>query len=208
MPEGTVNNGIGASVRRKEDKKFVMGHGRYTDDINRPNQLHVYFLRSEVAFANIRSIDTTEALKQPGVVSVLTGEDVAADGLGGPICGWAPTNRDGSAPNEPPHPILAVGRVRYVGDHVAAIFAETLDQAISAAEKISVDYDTLPAIIDVKAALDAPEIHEGMPNNTYFDWELEMRKKQMPQSPLRQGLLKLSSEIIESSQMLWNQGQQ
>ena len=177
MPEGTVNTGIGASVRRKEDKKFVMGHGRYTDDINRPNQLHVYFLRSEVAFANIRSIDTTKALKQPGVVSILTGEDVAADGLGGPICGWAPTNRDGSAPNEPPHPILAVGRVRYVGDHVAAIFAETLDQAISAAEKISVDYDTLPAIIDVKAALDAPEIHEGMPNNTYFDWELGDEEK-------------------------------
>ena len=172
MPEGTVNQGIGASVRRKEDKRFLIGKGNYTDDINRAGQLHVYFLRSPVAFADIVSIDKQKAEKASGVAAILTGEDVAADNLGGPICGWAPTNKDGSAPSEPPHPILANGRVRYVGDHVAAVFAETLEQAMSAAELIDVTYSEMPAITDLKSAMDSPQIHDGMENNTYFDWEL------------------------------------
>ena len=87
MPEGTVNQGIGASVRRKEDKRFLIGKGNYTDDINRAGQLHVYFLRSPVEFADIVSIDKQKAEKASGVAAILTGEDVAADGLGGPICG-------------------------------------------------------------------------------------------------------------------------
>ena len=172
MPEGTVNQGIGASVRRKEDKRFLIGKGNYTDDINRAGQLHVYFLRSPVAFADIVSIDKQKAEKHLGVAAILTGEDVAADNLGGPICGWVPTNKDGSAPSEPPHPILANGRVRYVGDHVAAVFAETLEQAMSAAELIDVTYSEMPAITDLKSAMDSPQIHDGMENNTYFDWEL------------------------------------
>ena len=172
MPEGTVNQGIGASVRRKEDKRFLIGKGNYTDDINRAGQLHVYFLRSPVAFADIVSIDKQKAEKASGVAAILTGEDVAADKLGGPICGWVPTNKDGSAPSEPPHPILANGRVRYVGDHVAAVFAETLEQAMSAAELIDVTYSEMPAITDLKSAMDSPQIHDGMENNTYFDWEL------------------------------------
>ena len=172
MPEGTVNQGIGASVRRKEDKRFLIGKGNYTDDINRAGQLHVYFLRSPVAFADIVSIDKQKAEKASGVAAILTGEDVAADGLGGPICGWAPTNKDGSAPSEPPHPILANGRVRYVGDHVAAVFAESLEQAMSAAELIDVTYSEMPAITELKTAMDSPQIHDGMENNTYFDWEL------------------------------------
>ena len=172
MPEGTVKQGIGASVRRKEDKRFLIGKGNYTDDINRAGQLHVYFLRSPVAFADIVSIDKQKAEKASGVAAILTGEDVAADNLGGPICGWAPTNKDGSAPSEPPHPILANGRVRYVGDHVAAVFAETLEQAMSAAELINVTYSEMPAITDLKTAMDKPQIHDGMENNTYFDWEL------------------------------------
>ena len=172
MPEGTVNQGIGASVRRKEDKRFLIGKGNYTDDINRAGQLHVYFLRSPVAFADIVSIDKQTAEKASGVAAILTGEDVAADNLGGPICGWAPTNKDGSAPAEPPHPILANGRVRYVGDHVAAVFAETLEQAMSAAELIDVTYSEMPAITDLKSAMNSPQIHDGMENNTYFDWEL------------------------------------
>ena len=172
MPEGTVDQGIGASVRRKEDKRFLIGKGNYTDDINRAGQLHVYFLRSPVAFADIVSIDKQKAEKASGVAAILTGEDVAADNLGGPICGWVPTNKDGSAPSEPPHPILANGRVRYVGDHVAAVFAETLEQAMSAAELIDVTYSEMPAITDLKSAMDSPQIHDGMENNTYFDWEL------------------------------------
>ena len=123
MPEGTMNQGIGASVRRKEDKRFITGKGRYTDDINRNGQLHAYFIRSDVAHANIKSIDVREAAKSEGVIAIYTGEDIAADGIGGPICGWAPTNRDGSAPKEPAHPLLAVGKVRYVGDHIAVVIA-------------------------------------------------------------------------------------
>ncbi|MFZ8924983.1 MAG: xanthine dehydrogenase family protein molybdopterin-binding subunit, partial [Candidatus Puniceispirillaceae bacterium] len=172
MPEGIASQGIGASVRRKEDRRFLIGKGKYTDDINRAGQLHVYFLRSPVAFANIVSIDKERAEKASGVIAILTGEDVAADNLGGPICGWAPTNKDGSAPSEPPHPILANGRVRYVGDHVAAVFAETLEEATSAAELIDVVYSEMPAITDLKTAMDQPQIHDGMEKNTYFDWEL------------------------------------
>ena len=122
MPEGTMNQGIGASVRRKEDKKFITGKGRYTDDINRNGQLYAYFIRSDVAHANIKNINVNVAAKCEGVVAVYTGEDIAADGIGGPICGWTPTNRDGSAPKEPPHPLLAVGKVRYVGDHICLLY--------------------------------------------------------------------------------------
>ena len=118
--------GIGAPVRRKEDFRFVTGRGRYVDDINRPGQAHAFFLRSPHAHANIRSIDASAALAHPGVLSVLTGDDIAADKVGGLICGWAIFNKDGSPMRAGPHPALAVGKVRYVGDHVAVVVAETL----------------------------------------------------------------------------------
>ncbi|MGB2006886.1 MAG: xanthine dehydrogenase family protein molybdopterin-binding subunit, partial [Candidatus Puniceispirillaceae bacterium] len=118
MPEG-IAEGIGASVRRKEDKKYTTGKGRYTDDINRAGQLYAFFMRSNVAHATIKKIDVSKALTCDGVAAIYTGDDIAADGVGGPICGWTPTNRDGSAPKEPPHPLLAHSKVRYVGDHIA-----------------------------------------------------------------------------------------
>ena len=172
MPEGTVNNGIGASVRRKEDKRFLTGSGRYTDDINRAGQLYAYFVRANVAHAAIKSVKTDKAAKMDGVVAVYTGEDVANDGVGGLINGWAVTNRDGSAMTEPPHPILAKDKVRYVGDHVAMIVAESAAQAMSAAEAVEVAYDQLPPVVDLASAASGAEIHDGMANNTYFDWEL------------------------------------
>jgi carbon-monoxide dehydrogenase large subunit len=172
MPEGISNEGIGASVRRKEDKKFLTGKGRYTDDISRPGQLHAYFIRSDVAHANIKSIDTSAAAKAEGVVAIYTGDDVAADGIGGPICGWVVPNRDGSSTHEPPHPILAQGKVRYVGDQVVAIVAETLEQAKSAAELVNITYQELAPVVDLASASSGAEIHEGMAENRYFDWEL------------------------------------
>ena len=172
MPEGTINQGIGASVRRKEDKKFITGKGRYTDDINRNGQLFAHFIRSDVAHANIKNIDISAAAKCEGVVAVYTGEDIAADGIGGPICGWTPTNRDGSAPKEPPHPLLAVGKVRYVGDHIAVVIAETLEAAQAASEKIVIDLDNLPAVVDPATAIGNTQIHDEMDDNVYFDWEL------------------------------------
>ena len=167
-----MSEGIGASVTRKEDKKFLTGKGRYTDDINRPGQTHAYFVRSDVAHANIKSIDTKAASAASGVVAVYTGEDVAADGIGGPICGWVVPCRDGSPTKEPPHPILANGKVRYVGDHVAVVIAETLAQAKSAAELVEVEYEELPAVVDLESASSSVEIHKEVPDNCYFDWEL------------------------------------
>ena len=172
MPEGTMNQGIGASVRRKEDKRFITGKGRYTDDINRNGQLHAYFIRSDVAHANIKSIDVREAAKSEGVIAIYTGEDIAADGIGGPICGWAPTNRDGSAPKEPAHPLLAVGKVRYVGDHIAVVIANSLSDAQAAAEKVAIDLENLPPVVDPATAINNTQIHKEMDDNVYFDWEL------------------------------------
>ena len=171
MPEG-IAEGIGASVRRKEDKKYTTGKGRYTDDIKRDGQLYAFFVRSNVAHATIKKIDVSKALTCDGVAAIYTGDDIAADGVGGPICGWVPTNRDGSAPKEPPHPLLARSKVRYVGDHIAVVIAESLEQARSAAEKITIDLDVLPPVVDLSTAIGNTQIHDEMDDNIYFDWEL------------------------------------
>ena len=171
MPEG-IADGIGASVRRKEDRKFITGKGRYTDDINRVGQLFAFFVRSNVAHATIKKIDVSTALACDGVAAIYTGDDIAADGIGGPICGWTPTNRDGSAPKEPPHPLLAQGKVRYVGDHIAVVIADSLEKARSAAEKITIDLDVLPPVVDLSTAIGNTQIHDEMDDNVYFDWEL------------------------------------
>ena len=167
-----MSEGIGASVQRKEDKKFLTGKGRYTDDINRAGQVYAHFVRSDVAHANIKSIDTKAASEAAGVVAVYTGDDVAADGIGGPICGWVVPNRDGTSTHEPPHPLLAQGKVRFVGDAVAVVIAESVEQAKSASELVEVDYEELPAVANLETASSGAEIHEGMAENRYFDWEL------------------------------------
>ena len=112
---------LGAAVRRKEDHRFITGKGQYTDDINRPGQTHAYFLRSPHAHANVKSIDIARAKAMPGVVAIYTGDDVAADKVGGLICGWMIHSKDGTPMRAGPHPILAQGKVRYVGDHVAVV---------------------------------------------------------------------------------------
>ncbi len=166
--------GIGAPVRRKEDQRFVTGQGRYVDDFNRPGQAHAYFLRSPHAHANIRSINTLAARTMPGVVAVLTGEDLVADGIGGLICGWMIHSKDGSPMKAGPHPALAQGKVRYVGDHVAVVIADTYAQARDAAEAIEVVYDVLPAVVDARAAQKpgAPQVHDVAGDNTVFRWHL------------------------------------
>ena len=165
---------IGAAVRRKEDQRFITGRGRYTDDLSRPGQAHAYFLRSPHAHARIRSIDTSRALAMPGVLAVLTGEDLARDNIGGLICGWMIHSKDGTPMKAGPHPALAQGKVRYVGDHVAVVIAESLAQAKDAAEAIEVDYEVLPAIVDPATAAKAggEPVHEVAPDNTVFAWHL------------------------------------
>jgi carbon-monoxide dehydrogenase large subunit len=166
--------GIGASVRRKEDLRFLSGRGQYTDDINRPGQTHAYMLRSPHAHAAIRSIDTAAAKAMPGVLSIFTGADLAAENIGGIPCGWQIHNKDGSPMAEPMHPALAIGKVRHVGDQVAVVIAETRAQARDAAEAIIVDYDVLPAAatMDQALAAGAPQIHEAAPGNLCYDWHI------------------------------------
>ncbi|ACL56740.1 xanthine dehydrogenase family protein molybdopterin-binding subunit [Methylobacterium nodulans] len=166
-------SGIGAPVRRKEDQRFITGKGRYVDDFNRPGQAYAYFLRSPHAHAAIRGIDAAAARAMPGVIGVFTGEDLAADKVGGLICGWMIHSKDGSPMKTGPHPALAQGKVRYVGDHVAVVVAETLAQARDAAEAIEVDYDLLPAVVETARAQGAAVVvHDVAPDNVVFNWHL------------------------------------
>jgi carbon-monoxide dehydrogenase large subunit len=170
--------GIGAAVRRKEDLRFITGKGQYTDDINRPGQTYIYFVRSPHAHAKIRKIDSAEAAKMPGVVAVLTGADLANDKIGNLICGWAISSKDGSPMKMSAHPAIANVKACHVGDAVAVVIAETLGQAKDAGEKVAVDYEVLPAVADpAKAqASGAPLIHDVAPNNTIYQWHLGDQK--------------------------------
>jgi carbon-monoxide dehydrogenase large subunit len=165
---------IGTPVRRREDFRFITGQGTYTDDLNRPGQLYAYILRSPHAHAQIRGIDTAAAQRAPGVVAVYTGKDMADDGVSGLPCGWLVHSKDGTPMVEPPHPALAVERVRYVGDQVAVVIAESLAAARDAAEQIAVDYAVLPAVVDVAEALTPgrPRVWDEALNNLCFDWHL------------------------------------
>jgi carbon-monoxide dehydrogenase large subunit len=166
--------GIGAAVRRKEDRRFITGTGHYTDDISRPGQACAYFVRSPHAHAAIKSIDATAASAMPGVLAVLTGAELAADKIGDLICGWMIHSKDGSPMKMAAHPALAVGKACHVGDSVAVVIAETLAQARDGAEKVVLDYALLPAVADPAAAQQpgAPQIHDVAPNNTIYQWQL------------------------------------
>jgi aerobic carbon-monoxide dehydrogenase large subunit len=166
--------GIGASVRRKEDVRFLNGHGNYTDDINRPGQLHAFIRRSDRPHAKIASIDMAGAAKAPGVVAVFTGADLAADNVGGLPCGWQIHNKDGSPMAEPPHPVLAIGKVRHVGDPVAVVIAETKQAAKDAAEQIVIDYQDLPGAASLRDAIapGAALVHDDAPGNICYDWHI------------------------------------
>ena len=165
---------IGESVRRKEDYRFLTGAGQYTDDVVLANQAHAVFVRSPHAHANVVSIDVAAAKAAPGVLDVFVGADVANDKINGLPCGWLITSTDGQPMKEPPHPILAQGKVRYVGDHVAMVVAETLEQARNAAELVEVNYDVLPAVVDVGAAqkAGAPSVHAEAADNHCYKWAI------------------------------------
>jgi carbon-monoxide dehydrogenase large subunit len=166
--------GIGATVRRKEDQRFITGKGHYTADVSRPGQTHACFVRSPHAHARIKGIDAKAAKAMPGVLAVLTGADLAADKLGNLICGWMIHSKDGTAMKMAPHPALANAKACHVGDSVAVVIAESLAQARDAAEKVNVDYEVLPAVADPAQAqaAGAPQIHEVAPKNTIYQWHL------------------------------------
>src|SRR5207244_12423707 len=151
--------GIGAAVRRKEDFRFITGKGQYTDDVNRPGQTYIHFLRSPHAHAKIKSIDAKAAQAMPGVLAVLTGAQLAADKIGNLICGWMIHSKDGSPMKMAPHPALAHGKACHVGDPVAVVVADTLAQAKDAGEKVKVDYEVLPAVADPAKAQEIGRAH-------------------------------------------------
>ncbi|MBM4205962.1 MAG: xanthine dehydrogenase family protein molybdopterin-binding subunit [Gammaproteobacteria bacterium] len=165
---------FGQSVKRKEDRRFITGRGRYTDDLQLEGQTFAAFVRSPYPHARILSFDTTEALVSPGVIAVFTGADYAKSGLRHLQCGWMIHSRDGSPMKVGEHPALADQIVRYVGDAVAVVIAHSRSAARSGAELVNVEYDELPAVTGVEAAghPDAPQLHSGIPENQVFDWEL------------------------------------
>ena len=165
--------GVGQPVRRFEDLRLITGRGRYTDDVVLPNMAHAFVLRSPAGHAAIKRIDTAAAKNRPGVLFVGTGDDVRADGLGDVPCTTPLVGRDGKPRHDTPRPVLAQGRVRHVGQPVALVVAETLAAARDAAEAIAVEYDTLPAVTDVKDAIapGAPQLFDTIPGNLVFDWD-------------------------------------
>ena len=168
-----TGTGVGASVKRKEDQRYLTGKGQYTDDINMKAQSYAYFVRSPHAHATIKSINTKKAAAMPGVLGVFTGEHVKEDKIGGLICGWAITSKDGSAMKAGPHPILADGKVRYVGDHVAVVVAETKDQAKAAAALVDVKYAVLPHNVDAgKAMASKAQVHDVAADNRVYNWSI------------------------------------
>jgi carbon-monoxide dehydrogenase large subunit len=171
--------GLAQPVRRIEDPRLLKGDGRYTDDITPPGTLIGVVLRSPHAHARITAIDTSRARTVPGVVAVYTHADLAEDGIGGLPCAVPLKNRDGSPRFDPPHPVLADGVVRHVGDPVAFIVAETAQAARDGAEAVDVAYDILPAITDLARATqaDAPLVWAGAARNICFDWETGDRAK-------------------------------
>ena len=166
--------GIGARVARKEDKRFITGKGRYTDDMVVVGMKHAHFVRSPYAHAKIRSIDASAAEKMLGVIAVLNGKQMTEDGIGNLICGWMIHSKDGSPMNMGAWRPIAQDTVRYVGDAVAVVVADTKAQARDAAEAVVVDYEELPVVTEAVQALKdgAPQLHPEAKNNLIFDWEI------------------------------------
>jgi aerobic carbon-monoxide dehydrogenase large subunit len=166
--------GVGARVARKEDRRFITGAGRYVDDMVVPGMKHAAFVRSPHAHAQIKKIDVKKAQAMPGVIGVLTGKELKADGIGNLICGWMIHSKDGSPMKMGAWSPLAFDRVRYVGDAVVVVVAETKGQARDAAEAVDITYKELKAVVDAPKALErsAPQIHPEADGNLIFDWEL------------------------------------
>jgi len=175
MSEAIVDSdetGIGASVRRREDLRFITGNGNYTDDINQPGQLHAAFCRSPYPRARINGVDCEEALSVPGVVAVYTGQQLVDDGLGDLPCGWLVKSKDGSDMHSSPHPPLAASVANYVGEPYALVVADSVQAAKQGAESVIGDFEELDAVVDLTSATVSGEIYEGVANNLSFEWAL------------------------------------
>src|SRR5688572_6905233 len=163
---------IGKRVQRKEDYRFLTGSGTYTDDVAMPHQTYAAFVRSPHAHAVLKKISVEKAKAAPGVVGVFVGQDLADAKVGGLPCGWLITDVKGQPMKEPPYPALAQGKVRHVGERVAVVIAETPEQARDAADKVKVDYEELPAVVDARKASSGEPLHDIAPDNTCYVWAL------------------------------------
>ena len=168
---------LGASIKRREDPRFITGKGNYTDDLKLAGMTYAVFVRSPHAHARIRSIDVTAARAHPGVVAVFTGKDMT--GVNSLPCGWD-LRKDKNIPGVVqdlamvPHMPLTSDTARHVGDPVAVVIAGTLDAATDAAAKVRVDWEALPSVTATERAAGAgvAPIHAGAPGNVAFKWEL------------------------------------
>ncbi|MCB0596514.1 MAG: xanthine dehydrogenase family protein molybdopterin-binding subunit [Lewinellaceae bacterium] len=179
-----MTNFIGKAVKRVEDKRFITGKGRYTDDIVLPGMTHAYIVRSPYAHARILSVDTSAAEAMEGVVKVFTGKDIAESGINGIPTGWQVNFKNGDTMKEPPHPLLVADKARYMGDGVAVVIAESKEIARDAGDMVEVEYEELPAVVDAKKATEpgAPLVHDDAPNNLCFDWELGNPKAEVDEA--------------------------
>ncbi|MGZ8524641.1 MAG: xanthine dehydrogenase family protein molybdopterin-binding subunit [Chitinophagaceae bacterium] len=168
----TTSGFIGKSVKRVEDKRFITGRGRYTDDIVLPQQTFASFVRSPYAHAKIVTVDISSAKNMPGVVAIYTGANVAD--VNGVPCGWQVNFKNGDTMKEPKHPLLVADKARHVGDAVAIVIAESQEEAVDAAEAVVVDYEELPCVTNPSKAVKtgAALVHDDVPNNICFDWTL------------------------------------
>jgi len=192
--------GIGQPVRRHEDLRLITGQGRYTDDIVLPGMAQAFVLRSPIAHAKIKRIDAAAARRMPGVLLVATGEDLRADGLGDVPCTVPLVSRDGKPRHDTPRPVLALDRVRHVGQPVALIVAETLASARDAAEAIAVDYEQLPAVTEAKDAIapGAAQLFDHIPGNIVFDWDNDMGDAKAAQAAFAKATRVVSLDLINN----------
>jgi carbon-monoxide dehydrogenase large subunit len=192
------DSGIGASPKRREDVRFLTGNGNYTDDINLRGQSHVVFLRSDMAHGRINNIDSSAAAAMPGVLRIFTSDDFTA--AGGIPCGWQVTDKHGQPMQEPKHPILAEGKVRHVGDPIAAVVAETEAQARDAAEAIKLDIEELPAVVDMKAALEegSTKVHDDLTSNLCYDWGFVEENKEAVEQAFQDAAHVTTCELINN----------
>src|SRR6188474_1394688 len=160
---------LGAPIKRVEDPRFITGKGRYLDDVQLTGATHLAILRSPYAHANIRSVDASKAKDMPGVLAVFVGADIPYNPL--PMA-WPAGGSAGIQNNVSTPRILATDSVKWTGEGVAAVVAETPAQAQDALEAIEVDYEPLPAVVDAEKATQpgAPQLHDNAPNNIVFTW--------------------------------------
>ena len=168
----TTNGFIGKSVKRVEDKRFITGHGNYTDDIVLPYQTYAAFTRSQYAHARILSVDITAAKAMPGVVAIYTGADLV--NVNGVPCGWQVNFKNGDTMKEPKHPLLVADKARHAGDAIAVVIAESKEEAVDAAQEVIVEYEELPCVVNAAKAAQAgaPLVHDDVPGNICYDWTL------------------------------------